>query len=130
MVPQTYTHLILWLGKPNDRLDYSKILNRPCFILGSMSKLKAQSHPSASTQRSHLDRDGNKGGPAMENTYKLDPDDNFPSAPIRKIISDILQVTSRMYQSVVKHHPGVVAEYFVHFSIHGCLFLPEGKSCT
>lgn len=60
----------------------------------SMSKVKQQSHPSASTQRSHphdLPQPG-KQGAQYENTYKLEPDITFPSAPIRKIINEILQV--------------------------------------
>ena len=71
-------------------------------VLGDkMSKVKhgAQSHPSASTQRSHphdLQQPG-KQGAQYENTYKLEPDDTFPSAPIRKIINEILQVCCQSF---------------------------------
>ena len=77
-----------------------------------MSKVRqtgAQSHPSASTQRSHPhEYSQGKQGTQYENTYKLEPDDTFPSAPIRKIISEILQVnhwhnavTSEQYFTLV-----------------------------
>ncbi|KAF6041356.1 hypothetical protein EB796_000310 [Bugula neritina] len=57
------------------------------------TKHGAQSHPSASTQRSHPHEYGQPGkqGVQYENTYKLEPDATFPSAPIRKIINEILQ---------------------------------------
>lgn len=58
------------------------------------AKHGAQSHPSASTQRSHPHDypQGGKHGVQLENTFKLEPDDTFPSAPIKKIINEILQV--------------------------------------
>lgn len=62
------------------------------------TKHGAQSHPSASTQRSHPHEYGQPGkqGVQYENTYKLEPDATFPSAPIRKIINEILQVKTKL----------------------------------
>ena len=38
---------------------------------------------------------GGKHGVQYENTFKLEPDDIFPSSPIRKIIKEILQVSDK-----------------------------------
>lgn len=63
-----------------------------------MSKIRqagAASHQSASTQRSHPhDYGQNKSGVQYENTFRMNPDRNFPSAPMRKIINEILKVCS------------------------------------
>ena len=65
--------------------------------MAKVTKHGAQSHPSASTQRSHPHDMGHGGkhGVQYENTFKLEPDDIFPSSPIRKIIKEILQVSDK-----------------------------------
>lgn len=67
------------------------------------TKHGAQSHPSASTQRSHPHDmgQGGKHGAQYENTFKLEPDDTFPSAPIKKIINEILQVGEPLNLTII-----------------------------
>lgn len=82
-----------------------------------MSKIRqagAQSQPSASTQRSHPhDYGQGKQGVQYENTYKLEPDDSFPSAPIRKIINEILQVSDASHTC---YHGSLTKVLLVYFT--------------
>lgn len=104
-----YHYCMAWYGLTDDVL--SILIER----IMSKAKFGAQSHPSASTQRSHphdLQQPGQKGV-QFENTFKLEPDDTFPSAPIRKIINEILQVSQKDIHITVLMKPPMIMKYYL-----------------